>query len=72
MGPISIWQALIVIAIAILIVWTRYKRWPLVARTDGRDTATTGVQSQRRLPRWVVPTALGMFIILAAASWFSI
>ena len=72
MGSISIWQALIVLAIAILIVWARYKRLPLVERTDRRDTATNGVRSPRRLPRWVIPTALGLFIILAATSWLSI
>jgi hypothetical protein len=71
-GPISIWQALIVLAIAILIIRTRYKRLPLVERADRKDTATSGVRSPRRLPRWVIPTALGLFIILAAASWLSI
>jgi multisubunit Na+/H+ antiporter MnhB subunit len=71
-GPISIWQAMIVLAIAILIVWTRYKRLPLVEKTDRRDTATNCVRSPRRLRRWVILTALGLFIILAATSWLSI
>ena len=72
MGPISVWQALIVLAIALLIVWTRYKRWPLVTAKDGRNSETNGTRSEKRLLRWVIPAALGMFVVLATASWLSI
>ena len=70
MGPISIWQALIVLAIVLLLICIRSRPWSRFAETTaGHERDFARVKSPKRLASWVAFVAVGLFGVLALASW---